>query len=643
MCGIAAIVDRRTSPSDDVTAAIVSALRHRGPDGEAVERIGPATLIHTRLAIIDLAGGAQPMSSEDGACSVVVNGEIYNHLDLRRELQAAGHRFATHSDSEVIVHAYEQWGPDFVRRLNGMFAFALWDARSETLMAARDPFGVKPLYWLGSGGRIAVASEIGAFLAAGLVSAEIDRIALEHYFTWRFTPAPRTIFRGVSKLPAASLLIADASGPRVSSYRAAPGDPIEDTAPGELAHQLSGRFADAVGRQMMSDVPYGAFLSGGLDSAAIAAAMRKTVDSPPLTFTIGFPGHDQEHDEREAAAATALAVGTRHQDTAMEELDFPREVVACVRSLEEPIGSASAPAALQLSRFAARHVKVVLSGQGADEPFGGYERHQAAAALPLTRFLPTLMARPAIGFADALPRNERLKRAARLIGAPAGIERLLRIFEISDPRLRARLTNGPASEAAEERRELAGSLLRDLAPRRDPLEQALYLDTRMFLPDCLLLYGDKTSMAASLEQRVPFLDVELMRFVERIPARLRLRGLRRKWLYRQAMSDLAPSAALARRKHPFATPYDSWLRSSLGKEVEGLYGRRSGLAEFVDPGVVAELCHEHRRGRFDHKRLLYCLLEFAQWHRSFIEGEEREDPEARTVGAKTKLRGAPRR
>ncbi len=620
MCGIAAIVDRRQPPSDGVAAAIVKSLEHRGPDGEAVERIGPATLIHTRLAIIDLAGGAQPLRSEDGACSVVVNGEIYNHLDLRRELEAAGHRFATHSDSEVVVHAYEQWGPECVGRLNGMFAFALWDARRETLFAARDPFGVKPLYWVGEGDRVAVASEIGALRAAGLVSPAIDRIALEHYFCWRFTPAPRTMFEGVSKLPAASLMLSDASGTRVRSYREPPGDPLRDTKPERLADELAERFTEAVGRQMMSDVPYGAFLSGGLDSAAIAAAMRRTVDDAPRTFTIGFPGGDEDHDERDAAAETARSIGTRHHDTAMQELDFPDEVAACVRRLEEPIGSASAPAALQLSRFAAEHVKVVLSGQGADEPFGGYQRHQAAAVLPLTRMLPSAMARPAVGLADAFPRNERLKRAARLLGAPPGIDRLLQVFEISDAKLRARLTGGPAAEAEEERRELAGALLGDLAPRTDSLEQALYLDTRMFLPDCLLLYGDKTSMAASLEQRVPFLDVEFMRFVERIPARVRMRGPRRKWLYRKAMAELAPQAALDRRKHPFATPYDTWLRSSLGREVERLYMRDSSLAEVIDPGTVAELAAEHRRGRSDHKRLLYCLLEFAYWHSSFVEG-----------------------
>jgi asparagine synthase (glutamine-hydrolysing) len=621
MCGIAAIFDPDGSTAD-AAPAIVDALRHRGPDGDAVERVGPVTLVHTRLAIIDVEGGRQPLHSEDGSCRAVVNGEIYNHLDLRRQLESRGHRFATRSDSEVVVHAYEEWGEDFVVRLNGIFAFALWDGPRQKLVAARDPFGVKPLYWVQDGGRVAVASEVGALLAAGLASPALDPIALEHYLAWRFTPSPRTIFAGVSKLPPATRLVAGRGGVGVRSYRSTPGDPLGGRSAGDLAGELTDRFTEAVGRQMMSDVPYGAFLSGGVDSAAIAAAMRRTIDEPPLTFTIGFPGHGDELDERAAAQAAAQAIGTEHHATAMQELDFPGQMAECVRRVEEPIGSASAPAALQLSRFASGFVKVVLSGQGADEPLGGYERHQAASVLGLTEALPGFVARPAIALTDAVPRNERLKRAARLLGAPPGLDRVLQVFEISDAALRARLTGGPADDAAEERREMARGLLADLGSRRDPLEQALYLDTHMFLPDCLLLYGDKTSMASGLEQRVPFLDVELMRFVERIPARMRLRRLSRKWLYRKALSGLVPAAALARKKHPFATPYDDWLRSSLGTEVERLYERGSAAAEAIDPSAVAELVAEHRRGRADHKRVLYCLLELGYWHRSFVEGTQ---------------------
>ncbi|HEY1855108.1 MAG TPA: asparagine synthase (glutamine-hydrolyzing) [Solirubrobacterales bacterium] len=618
MCGVAAILDSGDPLPEAAPAAICEALRHRGPDGESIGRYGPATLIHTRLAIIDLAGGDQPLHSEDGRCHLVANGEIYNHLSVRAELEAAGHRFSTHSDCEVIVHAYEEWGADCVTRLNGIFAFALWDEEKQSLFAARDPFGVKPLYWFESGGRIGVASEVGAFLAAGLVSPAVDEVALEHFLTWRFTPSPRTMFEGVSRLPAASTLQAGRDGVRVSSYRAAPGERLS-LASEELADELGSRLEAAVSRQMMSDVPYGAFLSGGLDSAAIVQSMRRAGEEPPLTFTIGFPGHGDTLDERSAAAETAALIGTRHQATAMEQLDFRAELDACVRHLQEPTGAASAPAAFQLSRFAARSVKVVLSGQGADEPLGGYERHQAAAALRLLGSVPSALTRPINLLAERLPRNERVKRASRLLGAPPGLDRVLGIFEITDLQTRARLSRGPAAEAAAERRQLASEVLADLGAKADPLSQVLYLDTHMFLPDSLLLYGDKTSMAASLEQRVPFLDLELMRFVERIPARVRMRGLKRKWLYRKALHGRVPEGALQRRKHPFATPYDDWFRSSLGDELESVYSSGSPVAEHIDPVEVKRLCEEHRSGRSDHKRILYCLLEFGYWHRAFIE------------------------
>ena len=619
MCGIGAIVDRRNPVSDSVAETMCEALRHRGPDGQTVRRLGAATLVHARLAIIDLASGDQPLVSEDGSLHLIANGEIYNHLDLRRELEQRGHRFASHSDCEVIVHAYEEWGDACVERLNGIFGLAIWDEPRQRLFAARDPFGVKPVYWFRDGDRLGIASEVGPFLDAGLVSAELDPVALEHFLTWRYTPAPRTMFRGVSKLPAASTLSFEGGELRIAGYRRPVGTPTT-AAPDELAEELTSQFTAAVARQMMSDVPYGAFLSGGLDSVAITAAMRRSVDQPPLTFTIGFPGHGDEIDERVAAARAAAAIGTNHHATAMVEGDFMGELESCVGHLEEPTGSASAPAAFQLSRFAAESVKVVLSGQGADEPLGGYERHQAGSVLGLTSAVPSVLRAPAIALAEALPRNERAKRAARLLDSPPGLERVLRIFEITDRATRARLTGGgQATEAASERERLAGDVLTSLGDRQDPLSQVLYLDTHLFLPDSLLLYGDKTSMASSLEQRVPFLDLELTDFVERIPAKLRVKGLKRKWLYRRALAQMVPAETLQRRKHPFATPYDDWLRTSLHTAALDLYRPGSALGGHVDPAEVARLADEHRRGRADHKRILYCLLELGCWHRIFVE------------------------
>jgi asparagine synthase (glutamine-hydrolysing) len=641
MCGIGAILD----PAGEAEGArrIVEALRHRGPDGDAIRRIGPVALAHTRLAIIDVEGGDQPLDSEDGQVTAIVNGEIYNHVELRAALEERGHRFATRSDSEVVVHAYEEHGLDCVRRFNGIFAFALWDQRRRRLVAARDHFGVKPLYWWSDGRRVALASEIGALLAAGVARPEVDRVALEHYLACRLVPAPRTLFKGIFKLPAASTLVADeGASPRVESWRERPGPHFDGLADDELATQLAERFVDAVERQMMSDVPYGAFLSGGVDSAAVVAAMARRSAAPPATFTIGFPGHGATLDEREYAAESARLIGTNHRETAMRETDFLGELARCVPRLEEPCGIPSAPALLQLSRFAADRVKVVLAGQGADEPHGGYGRHQAAALLRRARLVPSVAATPAAALARALPRAARARRAAHLVGGRGDDERLLRLVEITDEPVRAALLRGdgpgrdgggrpgaPGEQAEAERLARARDILGDVSGR-DLLEQALYLDTRMFLPDGILLCNDKMSMAASLELRVPFLDLELMRFVERIPARARIRPRAGKRLHRMAMELLLPPGVADRPKHGFSTPYDDWLRHSLGEEVERRYPARSPLAGLVDPAAVARLVDEHARGRADHKSILYCLLELSEWHAVFV--EERQ-PTAEAAGA----------
>ena len=627
MCGIGAILDPAGTSGQHAAERMVEALRHRGPDGEALRRIGPVALAHTRLAIIDVAGGDQPLDSEDGQVTAIVNGEIYNHRALRAELEQRGHRWATNSDSEVVVHAYEELGVDFVRRLNGIFAFVIWDDREQRLVAARDAFGVKPLYWWTDGRRVALASEIGALIDAGLVTPAVDRVALDHYLACRFVPSPRTLFEGVSKLPPASTLVVERDGaPRVSSWREGPG-PHVAAGDDELAARLAEAFGDAVERQMMSDVPYGAFLSGGVDSAGVVAAMKQRSGTPPTTFTIGFPGHGDVVDERALAAESARIIGTDHHDTVMRETDFLTELARCIPRLEEPCGIPSAPALLQLSRFAARDVKVVLAGQGADEPHGGYGRHQAAALLRPLKLLPPALAAPAAAVARALPRAAAARRVAHLLGGRGDTERLLRLVEITGADVRSALLTGAdgaaggPSEAERERLATARDILRAVEGR-GLLEQALYLDTHMFLPDGILLCNDKMSMAAGLELRVPFLDLELMRFVERIPATSRVRPRRPKRLHKQAMERLLPAEVVNRRKHGFATPYDDWLRASLGQEVERRYSAGSPLAELIDPAAAARLVDEHRRGRADHKAILYCLLELSEWHAVFVEARE---------------------
>jgi asparagine synthase (glutamine-hydrolysing) len=619
VCGIGAIYDPTGTTGDHAVERVVEQLRHRGPDGQTTRRHGPISLVHTRLAIIDVAEGDQPFVSEDGVTTVIANGEIYNHLELRRELEALGHVFRSHSDCEVLLHGYEEWGLGVLGRLNGMFGFAVWDDREQRLMVARDAFGVKPVYWWTDGRRVVAASEVRAVLATGVVRAALDPVALDHLLAWRFVPAPRTLFAQISKLAPATALIVDPGGIRIHDFRAAPGPLIDPVDAADLPGEIRKRFVDAVARQMMSDVPYGAFLSGGLDSAAIVAAIAlKRPEPPPLSFTIGFPGYAADLDERAAADATARALRSDHHATAMEMPDFLRALGESVRSVEEPCGAASAPAALALSRFTAQTVKVVLSGQGADEPWGGYQRHQAAALLGFVDRIPAAARRP-LTAAAAIPRNERIKRATRLLHADAGLDRLLSIFEVTSPAVRLALRHDEDDAAASERRARAADLVADVA-ERDVLDQMLYLDTHLFLPDQLLLWGDKTSMAASLEQRVPFLDQELMGFVERIPARVRMHGARRKRLYREAMRTLVPPEVLDRKKHPFATPYDDWLRAALGDEVGRRFVPGGPLASEIDSTTVTRLVRQHQTGAVDHKRILYCLLELSEWHRAFVEG-----------------------
>jgi asparagine synthase (glutamine-hydrolysing) len=348
--------------------------------------------------------------------------------------------------------------------------------------------------------------------------------------------------------------------------------------------------------------------------------MARRSGTPPSTFTIGFPGHAGLLDERAPAAESARLIGTDHHDTAMVETDFLAELATAVPHLEEPCGIPSAPALAQLSRFAAERVKVVLAGQGADEPHGGYGRHQAAAILGRARWLPPALATPAAALARALPRAARARRAAHLIGGRGDAERLLRLVEITDAPVRSALV-GTGQAADEERLATARGVLRDVE-RGDLLQQALYLDTRMFLPDGILICNDKMSMAASLELRVPFLDVELMRFVERLPARSRVRPRAGKRLHRLAMERLLPPGVAGRPKHGFSTPYDDWLRASLGAEVERRYAPGGELAGLIRPDAVRTLVAEHRRGRADHKGILYCLLELSEWHHAFVEARE---------------------
>ena len=609
MCGIGALLDPAAIAGPSTAEAMVGALRHRGPDGDDWRRIGPALLVHTRLSIIDVEGGDQPLTSEDGTVTLVANGEIYNHKELRAGLEQRGHLFATHSDCEVILHLYEEVGPDCVHRLNGIFGFALWDARRKRLVAARDPFGVKPIYWAERGRRVAVGSEVGAVLAAGLGTTTIDPVALDHFLAWRFVPAPRTLFAGVQKLPAASYLVAEADRPvKVTSYREAPGAPSFDASP-DRARRRAGRALQP-GRRAPDDVRRAV---RRVPQRRHRLGRDRGRDDPPRRQA------DQDlHDRLPRATTTrstsarrpSLGEGDRHRapqrrdDRDRLPRPDPRHDPAPRGAVRHPVRSG--PAAAERV-----HDQV---GQGG--PLGPGRGRAAGRLLAPSGRRDAQVRRRAAGrrrgprarLAGALPRNEKAKRAAGLLGSGDATGRLLGIFDIAPAELRAALTGTDGSEAAQERRALAEAVLADVGDR-DPLEQTLYLDTHLFLPDGLLVYGDKMSMAHGLEQRVPFLDVELMRFVERVPAKVRVKGLKRKWLHKQAMAKLVPQEVIDRPKLGFSTPYDRWLREELGSEVGAALRPRRRAEPDDRSGDGRRARAGPPAGRADNKRLLYCLLE----------------------------------
>jgi asparagine synthase (glutamine-hydrolysing) len=618
MCGICGIANHGDGrPADEETVrAMTAAMTHRGPDEDGLLVDGEVALGMRRLSIIDLEGGTQPIGDERGDTWVVSNGEIYNFRELRRELRSAGHVFRTASDTEVIVHAYEEWGLDAFARLNGMFATAIWDAAARRLVLARDPFGVKPLYVHDDGTTLAFASEVRALLCHPSVPRAVDLDGLVEYVSLTYVPSPRTAFAGVRKLVPGHALVCDEHGVREHRFHRPDRAPLDES-DDVLVERVRDAIARAVRRQMVADVPVGVMLSGGSDSAAVAAVMTGVAGGPVRSFTVGF-ADGFSGDERAAARRSAELLGTEHHELTLSPAAFQDALPRSVAHLEEPVATTSAFAFWKLCELAREHVKVVLTGQGADEPFAGYPRHLGERYGALYRALPSAARRLAVApLVDRMPRGEALKRAARSLGEDDGVARLTRVYTVLDEDLRAELllrggddAHGIEKAIARWHPDTAGL---------DPLGRMLYVDARVPLPDNLLLYGDKMSMAASLEARVPFLDLELMDLAERLPSRVKVAGLRQKRILRDAVAPWLAPEILARRKLGFATPVDDWFRGELnGAVAERLLDAGSGARRYFSARVMERMLGEHRTGRHDHKRTLFSLLAFEIWHEQFI-------------------------
>ncbi len=619
MCGICGIYNYRDGEPvsqttiRDMTAAMV----HRGPDDDGFHFAGALGLGMRRLSIIDLEGGAQPIASEAGTHVTVCNGEIYNFRELRAELAAHGHIFRTRSDTEALVHAYEQWGFAFLTRLNGMFGLALWDAAERTLVLARDPYGIKPLYYHDTGGTIRFASEIKSLLCDPAVPRAVDPLGLDLYLSFSYVPSPRTAFAGIHRLPPGYALVCTPRGCALRRYHIAAPTAMDSRDEAALVEELRELIAAAVRRQMVADVPVGALLSGGVDSTTTATLMARLAEQPIDTFTVGFAGHHRL-DETAYARATARRLGSRHHDIVISADEYVGFLPRAVWYLEDLVATDSTLAYSRVCELAATTVKVVLTGQGADEPFAGYPRHLGERYGWLLRGAPpALLDGVARVLVARLPRNERLKRAVRSLGTRDPLARMVAVWTVVDAEQKGRLY-APGLQPHDEP-ELPTALWGAEVSHLDGLSQMLYMDSRLSLADNLLLYGDKLAMAVSLEARVPLLDLELMRFVERVPAALKIRGRTQKYLLRKAVSAWVPEEVLRRKKIPFQSPLDAWLRSDLTTQVrELLLDREAATAHYFNASAVDQMIRQHVAGREDHKRVLLDLIVFELWHQQFI-------------------------
>jgi len=626
MCGICGSLSLNGASVDGaVLDRMNAALLHRGPDSGGSFVQDGVGLAARRLAIIDLEGGDQPISNEDGTIQVVQNGEIYNYRELREGLERKGHRLATRSDTEVLVHLYEDHGPSFVEKLRGMFAIAIWDGRARRLVLARDTFGIKPLYYRLTRDSLSFASELKALLKQPGFSREIDVNALEAYLAFSFVPAPLTIFRGVNKLAPGSFLTWDADrgegGVQITSYarpRPIAPDEVRTESEEELAEELLARLRDSVRAHLIADVPVGVLLSGGLDSCTLAALASQESSARVMTFSIGFD--EPRFDERGRARLVAERYGTDHHELVVRP-DAVELLPKLAQVYDEPFADASAMPTFIVSQLARENVKVALSGEGGDELFGGYDYYVGHLLAPRLRALAQL-ARPLV---ERLPSSsskastldhkaKRFVRGARL----SALERHYAWKEVFSP-------EGRTDVLREDRRGELDPLdvLRsryDESEGCDELSRIMDLDLGTFLVDDMLVKTDRASMANSLEVRVPFLDPVVSELALALPSRLKVRPFATKRLVRRAVSRLLPKEVVEGKKQGFSMPIARWLRGELEPVARDVLSsdriRRQG---FFNPEAVTTMMHGHASGRVDFSRQLWALLVFSLWHDEYVE------------------------
>jgi len=628
MCGICSILhlERQQPVHPEDLKKMCATMIHRGPDEEGIhcrENIG---LAMRRLSIIDLETGSQPISNEDGTIWIVCNGEIYNHRELRETLEKKGHVFKTRSDVEPILHAYEEYGEACARKLNGMFAYAIWDQNKNIFLAARDHVGIKPFYYYFDKQRLVCASGIKAILQNRDIPRNIDLRALDHYLTFEYTPSPLTIFEKIKKLPPGHYLTLRQGQLHVNKYWAIENSPSQ-LGPADLMDQIRTLLGDSVKRQLMSDVPLGAFLSGGIDSSILVALMAREMDQPVKTFSIGFK--ESTYNELAYSRAVAKKYGTDHHEFIIEP-DAVNLTEELLGYLDEPLGDFSIFPTYLVSKMARQHFTVALSGDGGDELFGGYDTYIADKAARYCRFLPEKIHQATIARLFNMLRPSAKKKGV-INRAKRFVEGMALPADLRHARWMVFLSS------AEKRQLYQSELSRKLATHseyeyilryfteaetcgiHEDLNKQLYVDLKTYLPDNILVKVDRMSMATSLEARVPYLDYRFVELATSIPGNMKLKGTQTKWILKQAMADLLPDEILNRGKEGFSIPIKNWLQNELKPMMMDVLSpdriKREGL---FNESYVELLKKEHLDGSQNHSHRLWALMVFEIWMDKYL-------------------------
>lgn len=619
MCGIAGILNPESSPVEqNAIEAMTRLMTHRGPDAEGYFLRGHVALGHRRLKIIDLEGGVQPLFNEDHSVVVVYNGEIFNFQEVKTALEAKGHIFRTHSDTEVIVHAYEEYGDQCPTHFRGMFAFAIYDMPRKRLLLARDRLGIKPLYYHFDGERLLFASEIKPILKALGKRPGVERTLIDFYVSVGYVPGEKTLFKGINRLLPGHTLAHDQNGLMVRQFWDIAALPMLDISVQEGEERLEQLLLESVRLRLMSEVPLGAFLSGGVDSSAIVACMTKMMSEPVKTFTVGY-NDDPASSELEYARVVAKSFNTDHHEFILESGDFFASLDTLLEHAEEPIVESAAVALYQLSRLAREHVTVILSGEGGDEILAGYPLYRKMQKIDalhaVARFLPNALRRQLGGMFG----SEKISKYVDWIGTPLA-QRYWGISNDVTPSLKPKMYRADflpeiGNAVGEHFEKLFNTIEQGTALRR-----MTYVDLKTWLPDDLLIKADKMTMACSLELRVPMLDHHLLEFATALPDHLRQRGGQGKYLLKKLMERYLPREIIYRKKQGFPVPIAVWFRGPLYERVrEILLDSRTLSRGYFEPDYIRHVIERHRSGAEDLSRRIFSLIALELWHRKFAD------------------------